>query len=48
LSAGTPGLSAQVLTTHAGADHRGTQRRGLQRFKLAVAALVVMDKTAGW
>jgi hypothetical protein len=41
-------MSAQVLTTHADADHRGTQRRGLQRFKLAVTALVVMGKTAGW
>ncbi len=48
LSAVTPGLSAQVLTAHAEADHRGMQRGGLRRFTLAVAALVVMGKTAGW
>ena len=48
LSAGTPGLSAQVLTAHASADHRGTQRGGLQRFKLAVAALEMMGKTTAW
>jgi hypothetical protein len=48
LSAGAPGLSAQVLTTPVGADHRGTQCGGLQRFNLAVAALKVMGKTAAW